>query len=82
MARQRDILDHVGRLEKQEDELAHERQLLARRLCELRKERGMTQSELARRAEIGQGYLSQVEHGLRTPSVFTLRALAEVLVDP
>ena len=38
--------------------------------------------ELARRAEISNAYLSQVERGIHAPSVRVLRALAEALDVP
>lgn len=47
----------------------------------LRKKSGLTQSELAVRAGIGQGYLSEIEvvGSKKTPSMTTLIALAKAL---
>jgi|APFre7841882724_1041349.scaffolds.fasta_scaffold178843_2 transcriptional regulator with XRE-family HTH domain len=41
---------------------------IGRRIKAARIMRSMTQGDLSRRAEISQGYLSQVELGERTPS--------------
>ncbi len=44
-----------------------------------REYRGLTQNALAAAARIGKPYLSQLENGLRTPSVATARKLAKRL---
>jgi transcriptional regulator with XRE-family HTH domain len=49
---------------------------LGQRLQQLRLERGLTQDELARRCDISQKYLSELERGEKTASFETLVALA------
>ncbi|QLP98652.1 MAG: helix-turn-helix transcriptional regulator [Rhodoblastus sp.] len=51
-------------------------------LTALRKARGMTQTELAERAGLGQGYLSDLETGRRKGAADTLAALATALECP
>lgn len=48
------------------------------RLGELRKERGMTQCELASLAGVQQNTISQLESGKRNPSVNMLKKFAEI----
>ena len=48
----------------------------------LRKWRELTQKELAERAEITQGYLSEIEAGKKTGDLSTLRAIARALDVP
>lgn len=63
---------------------------IGRRVTELRRERGLSLSELAARAGIGKATLSGVEAGTRNPTLETLYAitgqldlpLAAVLADP
>lgn len=55
---------------------------VGRRLRELRSERGLTLSELARRAGVGKGSLSEIEAGKRNPTVETLYALCAPLDVP
>ena len=45
----------------------------------LRRERGLSQEELAHRATVHQTYLSGVERGRRNPSVMVLARLASAL---
>lgn len=52
------------------------------RLRELRAARGMSLSELARRAEVGKGTLSELEAGRRNPTLETLYALTTALGVP
>ena len=52
------------------------------RLIELRRQRGWTQAELARRAGISQGNLSMIEAGQVMPTVATLVKLAGVFNIP
>lgn len=52
------------------------------RLRRARRHLGLTQAQLARRAGINQGYLSELERGLRSPSRATLRALAMATAMP
>lgn len=44
-----------------------------------RKKRGMTQVDLAKTAEIAQGFLSEIEGGLKTGDVTVLQRIAAVL---
>ncbi|MGJ5182124.1 helix-turn-helix domain-containing protein [Bradyrhizobium oligotrophicum] len=48
-------------------------------LAFFRKKRGLSQDELARRAGISQGYLSEIEVGRKSGDVQTLRKLADAL---
>lgn len=48
-----------------------------------RKERGLTQVELAKAAKLSQSHLAEIERGRKEPSVSVLRALAAALrVEP
>ena len=49
------------------------------RLRDLRKQNGLTQQELADRAELTKGFISQLEKGQVTPSLVTLLDLIECL---
>ena len=42
------------------------------RIAQLRKERRITQEELADRAELSKGFISQLERDLTSPSIATL----------
>lgn len=53
-----------------------------RRLKAVRKWRGLTQMDLAGKAGIGQGYLSELENGSKAGAPETLEALARVLDVP
>lgn len=55
---------------------------LVRRLRDQRVALEMSQRELAGRAGIGHGHLSQVENGLVDPKLSTLRRLADALGEP
>lgn len=55
---------------------------LVRRLKDRRAELEMSQRELAGRAGIGHGHLSQIENGLVDPKLSTLRRLADALGEP
>ena len=44
-----------------------------------RKKRGLTQTELARAVEIAQGFLSEIESGLKTGDVTVLQRIAIAL---
>jgi len=56
-------------------------ELLAARtpLAFWRKNRGLTQAELAKTAEIAQGFLSEIENGLKTGDVTVLQRIATAL---
>ncbi len=49
------------------------------KIRDLRKQNGLTQQELADRAELTKGFISQLEHGQVSPSVITLFDLIECL---
>jgi transcriptional regulator with XRE-family HTH domain len=55
------------------------RQRVGLNLQKLRRERGLSQEELADRANIHQTYLSGVERGKRNPTVTVLQRIAEAL---
>lgn len=57
-------------------------QTLGERLRDFRLRARLTQTELARKANVNQGYLSAIEKGTRTPRSSTLRALATALNIP
>ena len=56
--------------------------MIGRVVRTIREKKGWTLSELARRAEISKGMLSQVERGKTNPSVDSLRAIASALEVP
>ena len=55
---------------------------LGNRLSELRHSRGLSLSELARRANVGKATLSEIENGTRNPTVETLYSLCAPLDVP
>ena len=55
---------------------------LGQRIRRRRREIGLTQAQLARRANINQGFLSEIERGGRNPSGNTVNALAVALEMP
>jgi transcriptional regulator with XRE-family HTH domain len=60
----------------------HSSAAVGRRLRELRQARGLSLSELARRAGVGKGSLSEIESGRRNPTLETLYALTAPLQAP
>lgn len=52
---------------------------LAKRLKELRAERGLTQAALAKRAGVTLSYIGRLEIGRHDPQLSTLRKLAKAL---
>lgn len=48
-------------------------------LCKLRKEIGVSQEDLADRAGLHRTYVSQLERGLKSPSLKAINALAQAL---
>lgn len=48
----------------------------------LRKAKKMTQAALARQVNLSQCYLSEIERGIKTPSIRTLQKLATALGVP
>jgi transcriptional regulator with XRE-family HTH domain len=62
------------------EEIKHTNQKFREFIRERRKELGLTQAELAKRARIGQPYVSKIESGvIRLPSTFTIESLAKAL---
>ena len=55
------------------------RKLVGRNAARIRKERGLTQEQLAERSGLSQQYLSGLERGQRNPTIVTLYELAEAL---
>lgn len=55
------------------------RKLVGRNVARLRREKGMTQEEVAERSGFSQQYLSSLERGRRNPTVITLYELAQAL---
>lgn len=49
------------------------------RLREIRQRRGVTQQDLARTAGMSEAYISNMEHGLKVPSLTTILRLAVAL---
>ena len=56
-----------------------EAQLFGRRLRELRKERGLTHEALAESADLSGNYISDLELGLKVPSLTILVRLSQAL---
>lgn len=56
-----------------------EAKLFGRRLRELRKERGLTQEALAEEADLSGNYISDLELGLKVPSLTILVQLSQAL---
>lgn len=57
-------------------------QAFGRVLSDLRRQQGLTQEELAERAGVHWTYVSQLERGIKSPSLATIAALAESLKLP
>lgn len=55
------------------------RKLVGTNFARLRKERGLTQEQVADRSGFSQQYLSDLERGRRNPTVITLYELAQAL---
>lgn len=52
---------------------------LGERILAARLEAGLTQSGLSQVSGVGQGHLSEIERGLKTPSLATLKRLRDAL---
>lgn len=52
---------------------------VGKRVASLRKAAGLTQDDLAAKANVGRAFLSEVERGLKTPSLETLERLGAAL---
>jgi transcriptional regulator with XRE-family HTH domain len=55
---------------------------LGKRLAELRRKRGLATGELAARAKVSSGFISQLEHNRTSPSLATLQRVAAALDVP
>ncbi|WP_199259128.1 helix-turn-helix domain-containing protein [Paracoccus binzhouensis] len=55
------------------------RALVGRNFARLRREKGLTQEEVAARSGFSQQYLSGLEQGRRNPTIITLHELAQAL---
>jgi transcriptional regulator with XRE-family HTH domain len=55
------------------------RKLVGRNAARIRKERGLTQEQLAELSGLSQQYLSGLERGQRNPTIVTLHELATAL---
>jgi transcriptional regulator with XRE-family HTH domain len=55
------------------------RKLVGRNFARLRREKGLTQEEVAAASGLSQQYLSGLERGQRNPTVITLHELAQAL---
>lgn len=59
------------------------KELVSRRILELRHQRSMTQTELADLVGTGKPHISELEHGKTSPGIGLLAKLAEALqVEP
>ena len=56
--------------------------MLGERIREIRMEMGLTAKELAQRASVTPGYISQIEHDQIKPSMNVMMRIAEVLNVP
>lgn len=55
---------------------------LGKRLLDLRRKRGLSTGELAARAQVSSGFISQLEHNKTVPSLGTLQRVAAALQVP
>lgn len=55
------------------------RELVGRNFARLRREKGLTQEEVAARSGFSQQYISSLERGRRNPTIITLYELAQAL---
>jgi transcriptional regulator with XRE-family HTH domain len=55
---------------------------LGKRLVDLRRKRGLSTGELATRAQVTSGFISQLEHNKTSPSLATLQRVATALQVP
>lgn len=55
------------------------RRLVGRNVLRLRLEAGLTQEQLSARCDFGQNYISDLERGLRNPTIVSLYELAVAL---
>lgn len=55
------------------------RRLVGRNIARVRREKGLTQEQVAERSGVSQQYLSGLERGYRNPSIVTLYEIAQAL---
>jgi transcriptional regulator with XRE-family HTH domain len=55
------------------------RKLVGRNFARLRREKGLTQEEVAARSGLSQQYLSGLERGNRNPAIVTIYEIAQAL---
>jgi len=55
------------------------RELVGRNFARLRRDKGLTQEDVATRSGFSQQYISSLERGRRNPTVITLYELAQAL---
>jgi transcriptional regulator with XRE-family HTH domain len=55
------------------------RKLVGKNFARVRREKGLTQEEVATRSGLSQQYLSGLESGRRNPTIITLHELAQAL---
>lgn len=55
------------------------KQKLGKKIRDLRKDQGLSQEQLSFAAKIDRSYISEIENGLRNPSLQTLEKLAKAL---
>jgi len=55
------------------------KQKLGKKLQDLRKKQGLSQERLSLSAKVDRSYISEIENGLRNPSLQTLEKLAKAL---
>ena len=55
------------------------RKLVGRNAARIRKEKGLTQEQLAEKSGLSQQYLSGLERGRRNPTIVTIYELASAL---
>ena len=56
-----------------------ERQRIGQHIAQLRKEKGMTQQDLANRVEMQRSHIARIEAGLYSVGLDTLTAIAQAL---
>lgn len=62
-----------------EEEFKTMRRSIGRIISEARRSKGISQEELAHRAEIDRTYISQIERGIGNPSLFIVFRVAQSL---
>jgi transcriptional regulator with XRE-family HTH domain len=55
------------------------KQKIGKKLHDLRKDQGLSQEQLGFTAKVDRSYISEIENGLRNPSLQTLEKLAKAL---